>query len=549
MPFCGRVTSRLVALVCLAVGVAAPLAGCGGGGGGNSRTAFQIPVDWPARARTLNAPESAQSALVSLRVSDDSPEVYNAFANRGDEAGAHQSIAKSVQAVPNGVYRMRVNFFTKSEGAGDVVATATAIVQVKGDGTLRSGSGEPLGAIAVSSNITGLFLQEIPRLPVGATAELGYAAYSDFNQVIAVDPRAIRPTVVTGGEHLQVQDGMLRAVSPGEATVTVSLDGRVSNPQTVTVTEAGFFYRPTDVSASGLVYRPQDGRVYATVGGAAERYGNSLVAIDPATGNVVSSVSVGSNPTGPAISADGHFIYAFVADGHDVVKVDVQTMTRVSSFTLGINFFGQPLVGRALDVSPVDPNLVAVAVDDNTSAMRLYQDGVALPNNGSGQDIGLIGIAFNPSGDKLYASSQFGNGAIFRADFDETGITAITQSNDVQASGAIRVKDGKIFASNGVVIDAASLTYAGRLTTQDNFGYSGEALDATAPLAWVLTRDRIVAFHTTSLAQVGSFRVDPFAFNTGALVRFGAKGLAYIESSDGSSGSAKVMLLSHAPGL
>ena len=74
------------------------------------------------------------------------------------------------------------------------------------------------------------------------------------------------------------------------------------------------------VPANDIVYCPQSHTLYATVPGWYGNIGNSLVALDPGTGAVQSSLFVGPEPGPIALSDDGTTIYVLLRSGNKTVS-------------------------------------------------------------------------------------------------------------------------------------------------------------------------------------------------------------------------------------
>src|SRR6202012_2665835 len=79
-----------------------------------------------------------------------------------------------------------------------------------------------------------------------------------------------------------------------------------------------------------------DGLLYASVptSGAAVA-GNSVAGIDPATGNVMRQIWVGSNPNKLALSTDGTQLFVGLDGAGAVAQVDLTQGKVVNQFTLG----------------------------------------------------------------------------------------------------------------------------------------------------------------------------------------------------------------------
>lgn len=117
---------------------------------------------------------------------------------------------------------------------------------------------------------------------------------------------------------------------------------------------------PTGLAISDIATDPVRSIVYATVRPTSPSYGNSVIAIDPATRSVVWSVSVGSDPALMAVSGDGSRLYVGLTGASVVRMVELGSRRACQSFPLGAGTFGARYAGD-LDVMPGDPGTVLVS--------------------------------------------------------------------------------------------------------------------------------------------------------------------------------------------
>jgi DNA-binding beta-propeller fold protein YncE len=133
-----------------------------------------------------------------------------------------------------------------------------------------------------------------------------------------------------------------------------------------------------------LLFNPVDGRIYASVPGTVPTYGNTVTAIDPATGALGPSVFVGSEPGKLALSDDGTTLYVALRGAPAVRVVDLTTLTAGLQFTLGSDPFAGPFYADDMAVQPGHPNVVAVSLTylDLTpghAGVAIFDNGIARP--------------------------------------------------------------------------------------------------------------------------------------------------------------------------
>jgi hypothetical protein len=233
------VTLGLLALV--------TLIGCGGGSspfgignlgsgnnsgqtGGNTRAAVKVDINWAARSRAVTASPSAFSAVFTLKGAKVGGGDFVFTVDRADAPGAYtQTVVSQDQAVV-GSWNMTVQFYAAKGGQGAVVGTGSKAITLNADGT---GIGDVAATPTIASTSVVLPNQS---LTVGQSAALSFTALDANGKAVVVTPGSAFFTVTAGGDKLQVsQDGTAKALAAGTATVTVTLDGKTSAPQSIDI--------------------------------------------------------------------------------------------------------------------------------------------------------------------------------------------------------------------------------------------------------------------------------------------------------------------------
>jgi hypothetical protein len=98
------------------------------------------------------------------------------------------------------------------------------------------------------------------------------------------------------------------------------------------------------------------------VPGSVPVHGNSIATIDPLTGAVSYSATVGSEPAALALSANGSVLYVGLDGSGDVIRLRLPDMLELGRTRLPVSAFYGQLLADSLAVSPVDPGVVAVAM-------------------------------------------------------------------------------------------------------------------------------------------------------------------------------------------
>ena len=159
-----------------------------------------------------------------------------------------------------------------------------------------------------------------------------------------------------------------------------------------------------------IAYNPADGLLYASVatsGGSVP--GNSVVGLDPTTGNVIRQIWVGSNPDKLAISTDGTQLFVGLDGAGAVAQVDLTQGKVVNQFSLGggAGVYDPPYTALYLAAVPGLPNSVAVAVAGSFTGgagVTIFDSGVARTNSSSGVSYGPL--SFGTSASTLYMAGS-----------------------------------------------------------------------------------------------------------------------------------------------
>lgn len=297
------------------------------------------------------------------------------------------------------------------------------------------------------------------------------------------------------------------------------------------------------IATNDLVYSSSLKMLYASVPSTAGSLGNSVVAIDPVTGNVISSVFVGSEPNKLALSSDGKVLWVGVDGASAVRKVDLTTMTASTQFVLGENagIYNSPKTALDLAVMPGSPDTVAIYTQAFPNAtIRIFDAGIPRAKSYTGGGY----LAFDSTGTKIYTiagSSGWGSGyAVLTV--DSTGIASARVLNSSGAlNSAFKYDNGRIYTPSGTVIDAETGSLLATFYSQPNtVAYGSVAPDSTLAKVFILSSDyyasqnQIIAFDTTTFVKTGSVSyagLTSTSSNASSLVRWGQNGLAFRTAS------------------
>ena len=300
------------------------------------------------------------------------------------------------------------------------------------------------------------------------------------------------------------------------------------------------------IAGNDLVYRSTDGLLYASVPSTNSTYGNSVVGIDPVTGNVQRKIWVGSNPNQLALSTDGTMLFVGLDGAGAVAQVNLSTGAIVNQFSIGggTGVYNPPNTAKYLAAVPGAANSVAVAATNTygiySTGVAIYDSGVARTKSPSSPCNGSGPISFGNSASTLYLIS---GSNLCSITVDSTGMTASTSLTTINSgsSTSLQYDNGHLYVSNGQVLDASTGTLLGTFYASSSTAASGPVVsDSTLGLAFVgestyysTSGTQIQVFNESSFLPTGSI---PFAnVSQGTLkrvVRWGQNGVATINGSE-----------------
>ena len=296
--------------------------------------------------------------------------------------------------------------------------------------------------------------------------------------------------------------------------------------------------REFSLPVNDIIYNPADQLIYASVPSFAGSIGNSIAAINPTTGLVGQPVFIGSEPFKIALSDDGSLLYTTLGGAPRVRKFDIPTKTPGAQFGLGSDVIDGPFYGENLAVAPGNPDSVAVStyllpILGGTGVV-LTNNGVVLPDKSSGNSLTFSGPhLFTYSND----TTEF---ALRKLATTSTGLSQVgIRGNVINGFGQrIAAKDGRIYASDGAVVDPDSLNPLGRFVRNDPGIWC--APDPANHRVYFLglndlrTAAILSAYDTRTFLQVGSLSIsNVFTDETPlrSFIRYGADGLAFTNAA------------------
>ncbi len=289
------------------------------------------------------------------------------------------------------------------------------------------------------------------------------------------------------------------------------------------------------LKANDLVYDPVHSRIYATVPGTEGAIGNSIMSIDPTSGMVVSSVFAGSDPTRLAISDDSSMLYVGLNGSNSVRQYSLPGLSLVREIFLGTSGFTGLRFAWDIEVMPGQPNTIAVsriltAVTPGENGVAIFDAGIQRPTTTPGGIDSSLEIAFDNA--SLLYGLNLDYGAFRPLTVDAGGVTqGVADARKV--TGRIVDAGGRVYGTNGAVVDPASNTLLGTFPVVD---FGAFAIDAISKRAYYLDSAvqgvwTLHVFNTDTFAETGTYPV-PAMDGPTSLVVWGGNSVAYA-SRDG----------------
>lgn len=228
-----------------------------------------------------------------------------------------------------------------------------------------------------------------------------------------------------------------------------------------------------DLPANDAVYHSDSGLLYISLPSKAGPLGDTVAALNPRSGKIVDSVSVGSEPSALAMSDDGSVLYVGLRGTGRVRRIDLPTLTLHPSVDLGIDpvFGDRQRYPADIAVQPGRSDVIAVAmffkgVAPGHAGVMILDDGVPRP----------VSVPFFDGSDRIEWSDALP--VVYGYDHQTTGFGFSTMAVDtdgislthvarglVHGSGADFVlREGVVFGDRGRMIDPVASSVLGTFT-------------------------------------------------------------------------------------
>jgi trimeric autotransporter adhesin len=386
------------------------------------------------------------------------------------------------------------------------------------------------GAPSLTMTITGQYIV------AGSVVEFNGTALTPISQsstsVVVTVPDTLVATAGTYGVDL---------VSPGTGSGPVTSN---SLDFTVNPLPRGEFI--VNQTANDVAADPVRALLYASVPSTAAENGNSVVAIDPTTGRITKTVSVGSEPNHLAVSDDGQFLYVSLDGSSQVKRYILPDLTLDFTVSLGADpFFG---ANAALDlgVAPGSPHVWAVTSGNlgvspaAQKGIQIYDDanprGASVGRNSThgGFDLLLGTIVWGKNSTVVYGANNESTGFdLYVLPITSSGVGTITDYGSAMpgfnnAHIHFETTTGLVYGDSGYVVDpsnghaAGQFAYNGPMTTDGALGAAFFVNTGTSSGGLILA-----SFDLNKYTPLNTYNVPNVVSTPVRLVRWGANGIAF----------------------
>lgn len=331
---------------------------------------------------------------------------------------------------------------------------------------------------------------------------------------------------IPASDITQAGTAQLTVLNPGESGVSapfalpvVPASPTVGTPITVAL------------ATNDIAYDRTRGLIWASVPGSDAQRGNTVTAIDPTTGVIGASISVGSEPGPLAISDDGAYLYVGLGGAPLVVRVNLATSARDIDIDMGSGSLGDQ---RAEDlvILPGLPRTLAVSVRNTCCSPRhmgvaIYDDATRRTQMTQGHT-GSDRITRMASAARLFGynneTTEFGARtiAVTTAGLVEEAV----KGGIIDGFGVdIKYDGGLVYATTGALVDPEAISLLGTFPTSGLV-----APDVSNGRVHFFAGTTLRTYHYRTFGFIALTDIGAAA-GSGTLIRWGNDGLAFRTAS------------------
>jgi len=296
--------------------------------------------------------------------------------------------------------------------------------------------------------------------------------------------------------------------------------------------------RQINIKTSDLIADQVSEILYASIPAEDNALGNNIISIDPDTGEIISSVFVGSQPNKLAISSDNTTLYASLDGSYAIRRIDLTTMTAGMQFNLGSEYFYGPFLAEDIEVLPGSNDVIAVSlmnlgISPRHGGVAVFDNGVKRPDT-TRRHTGANRIEFSDDDPtRVYGYNNETTEYGFRQlTVSDSGIYEEAVFRDF-ISGFyhdIEFHQGYIYATSGIVLEPETPLVVG------TYPLSNRAIavvaDSDNNVVYFLTSNSIEMFNLSNFTYIDSIPLVGISGTVSSLVQWGPGKLAFRTDGD-----------------
>ncbi len=408
-----------------------------------------------------------------------------------------------ISTAPSADLRLSVNLPPLPVAASNVL-TYTLTVSNQGTNTVRNvvltqtlpANSSLLSAVPSSgSNLltSGGLVSSLLAIPAGG------------NATVTVNLQTLKPGLLAA-----VASVTSDSLDPNLTNNVVKLEVPVATiPAPDTVTELAL---PT----TDIAWDKFSGRIFASAPNADWLLGNSIIALDPLSGNFDPRIPMAVEPAKLAVADNGQYLYAGINSDNSIQRVNLAARAADLKFPTGLNYVAD------MAVLPGSPQAVAVTAH---TTFAVYDNGVMRPNT-----VGPGAYNF-----EYYLTATDTNTLAYEAMPDGLRSIAIDSNGATLLNGPGLIKPfddqiyfdaGRLYTAGGEVIDPLAAVVV------TNLPYSGLVCpDSPGGKVFYLTVSGSVgtlhAVNVSNFVEAGNVTIPNITGTASSLIRWGVDGLAF----------------------
>jgi hypothetical protein len=247
------------------------------------------------------------------------------------------------------------------------------------------------------------------------------------------------------------------------------------------------------LTTKDLIYDRTGNQIYASVAATAPILANTLTPIDPVSGVLGTSISIGSDPGKLAISDDSRVIYVALDGAAQVRPFDVVSQTPGTAFGLGTDPSEGAKFAEDIAVAPGISQTIAVSrkyanVSPRAAGIAIYDNGVKRTVE-TAEFLDSTVIEFSASSPILYGFDNESSPAGFRTmSVGTSGVVITKVVSNLISPGSLdfQYQGGLVYSYAGQIIDPVSGTQVGTFTLPTGGQVRGLTADPTLKRVFIL---------------------------------------------------------------